>query len=144
MDIIPVLPPVQALLNLTAASLMGVAYYHIRRQDRVAHRTFMLAALAVSGLFLVCYLFYHAQVGNIPFAGEGFIRPIYFTILATHVVLAAVIVPMVVITVTYAVKGKHSQHRRIARWTLPLWLYVSMTGVIIYLMAFHLYPPVQI
>ncbi len=141
MDIIPILPPLQATLNMIAAGLMGVAYYHIRKQNRVAHKAFMIAALAVSGLFLISYLIYHAKVGNIPFAGEGFIRPVYFSILVSHVLLAVVIVPMVVITITYAFKGNFTRHRRIARWTLPLWLYVSMTGVVIYLMAFHFYPP---
>ena len=141
MNIIPILPHVQAVLNLTAVCLMTMAYYYIRQQNRTAHRAFMIAALVVSTLFLVSYLIYHFQVGNIPFAGQGWIRPLYFSILATHILLAALIIPLILVTLTYALKGQFSAHRRIARWTLPVWLYVSVTGVIIYLLAFHIYRP---
>jgi len=102
----------------------------------------MISALAVSTLFFIFYLYYHSVVGNIPFAGQGAIRPIYFTVLITHVVLAAAIVPLVLTTVSFVVRGKFYKHRMVARWTLPIWLYVSVTGVLIYLLAFHIYPPV--
>ena len=94
-----------------------------------------------TAVFLVSYLTYHSQVGNVKFAGEGTIRPIYFTILASHVILAALIVPMVLTTLTFALKGSFSRHRRIARWTFRVWLYVCVSGIVVYLMAFHVYPP---
>jgi len=142
MDLIAILPPVQASLNVTAATLMSVGYYFIRSGNRSAHKACMISALAVSTLFFIFYLYYHSVVGNIPFAGQGAIRPIYFTVLITHVVLAAAIVPLVLTTVSFVVRGKFYKHRRVARWTLPIWLYVSVTGVLIYLLAFHIYPPV--
>jgi len=101
----------------------------------------MVAALVVSGLFMVSYLTYHAAVGYMPFAGQGIIRPFYFTLLASHVILAAVIVPLVLVTVFFAIRGNFIRHPRLARWTLPLWLYVSLSGVVIYLLGFHVYPP---
>lgn len=137
--IVPYLPHFQAILNTLAASLLAAGYYHIKKQNRNTHRNYMISALVVSAVFMVSYLTYHAKVGYLPFAGEGFIRPVYFTILASHVILAAVIVPLVLITVTYAVKGNFEKHPRWARWTLPLWFYVSVSGVVIYLLAFHLY-----
>jgi len=139
MDVLPYLPPTQALLNGLAATLAGSGYYFVRRGRRQAHRACMIAALAVSTLFMISYLYYHARVGNIPFAGQGWIRPVYFSILATHVVLAALMVPLILITVFRALKGHEYAHRRIARWTLPVWLYVSVTGVLIYFLAFHIY-----
>lgn len=139
MDVLPYLPPLQALLNGLAATLAGSGYYFVRRGRRQAHRACMIAALAVSTLFMISYLYYHARVGNIPFAGQGWIRPVYFSILATHVVLAALMVPLILITVFRALKGHEYAHRRIARWTLPVWLYVSVTGVLIYFLAFHIY-----
>ena len=99
----------------------------------------MVSALLVSTVFMVFYLYYHAKIGNIPFAGVGAVRPVYFSILASHVILAAVLFPLVLVTAGLAIKGNTTRHRRLARWTLPIWLYVSITGVIIYLMAFHLY-----
>ncbi|MCB1829399.1 MAG: DUF420 domain-containing protein, partial [Gammaproteobacteria bacterium] len=99
------------------------------------------SALVVSTLFLVSYLYYHSQVGYMPFSGQGFIRPIYFLILFSHIILAVVILPMIVLTVTFALRDRIALHQRITRWTLPLWLYVSVTGVLIYLFGFHLYPP---
>ena len=101
----------------------------------------MIAALVISTIFMVSYLTYHAKVGYMPFAGQGMIRPFYFTMLASHVILAAVIVPMVLITVAYAIKGNFDKHPRIARWTLPLWFYVSVSGVLIYILGFHIYTP---
>lgn len=141
MDVISVLPPVQATLNMTAACLAGAAYYYTRSGNRSAHKALMISALIVSTLFLVFYLYYHYQVGNIPFAGKGLIRPIYFTVLVSHVILAALMVPMILMTVLFAAQGRFDRHRRIARWTLPVWVYVSVTGVLIYLLAFQFYPP---
>ncbi len=135
------LPPVQASLNVTAATLMSVGFYFIRHGNKSAHKLCMISALAISTLFFIFYLYYHSVVGNIPFAGQGMIRPIYFSVLITHVVLAAAIVPLVLITVSFVLRGKFHKHRRVARWTLPIWLYVSVTGVLIYLLAFHFYPP---
>lgn len=142
MDLVEILPPIQASLNVTAATLMSVGFYFIRRGNRSAHKACMISALAVSTLFFIFYLYYHSQVGNIPFAGQGAIRPIYFSVLITHVLLAAAIVPLVITTVSFVLRGKFFQHRKVARWTLPIWLYVSITGVLIYFLAFHIYPPV--
>ncbi len=99
----------------------------------------MISALIVSTVFMVFYLYYHSKVGNIPFAGSGIVRPIYFSILASHVILAAILFPMALATAGFALRGNITRHRRIAWWTLPIWLYVSITGIVIYLMAFHLY-----
>jgi uncharacterized membrane protein YozB (DUF420 family) len=101
----------------------------------------MLSALAVSGLFLVSYVIYHAQHGSVRFQGQGTVRVVYFVILITHVILAAVIVPLVAITLRRALRGDFARHRRIARWTYPIWLYVSVTGVVVYFMLYHLYRP---
>jgi uncharacterized membrane protein YozB (DUF420 family) len=139
MDIIPVIPPFLAILNTTAASLVSLGYFFVRRKNTSAHRVCMVSALLVSTVFMVFYLYYHAKVGNIPFAGVGAIRPVYFSLLASHVVLAAVLFPLVLVTAGLAIKGSFSRHRRLARWALPIWLYVSVTGVIIYLMAFHIF-----
>lgn len=140
-EIIPYLPHFQAALNTSAALLLGVGYYFIRNQNRYAHQNCMIAALAISTVFLVSYLTYHIRVGYMPFAGQGIIRPFYFTMLATHVFLAAVIVPMVLVTVVYAIRGNFNKHPHIARWTLPIWFYVSVTGVLIYILGFHIYTP---
>jgi len=140
-EIIPYLPHFQAILNTSAALFLGAGYYFIRTQNRNAHRNCMITALVISSVFMVSYLTYHAAVGYMPFAGEGTIRPFYFTMLASHVILAAVIVPMVLLTVIYAIKGNFDKHPRIARWTLPLWFYVSVSGVLIYILGFHIYTP---
>lgn len=140
-EIIPYLPHFQAILNTSAALLLGAGYYFIRTRNREAHRNAMIGALAISSVFMVSYLTYHAKVGYMPFAGQGMIRPFYFTMLASHVILAAAIVPMVLLTVVYAVKSNFSKHPRIARWTLPLWFYVSVSGVLIYILGFHIYKP---
>ena len=136
-----VLPHLNAALNATSFLLLVAALYQIRRGNVLAHRRLMLSALAVSGLFLVSYVTYHAQYGSVRFAGQGLVRPIYFVILITHVILAAGIVPLVFVTVRRALRGDFERHRRIARWTYPLWLYVSVTGVVVYLMLYHLYRP---
>ena len=140
-EIIPYLPHFQAMLNTCAALLLGTGYYFIRAQNREAHRACMIAALVVSSVFMISYLTYHAKVGYMPFAGQGLIRPFYFTLLASHVILAALIVPMVLLTVFYALKGNFTRHPRVARWTLPLWAYVSVSGVMIYVLGFHIYTP---
>jgi putative membrane protein len=136
-----VLPHLNAALNATSFVLLVAAFYQIRRGNVQTHRRLMLSALAVSGLFLVSYVIYHAQYGSVRFAGQGLVRPVYFFILVTHVILAAAIVPLVIITLRRALAGDFARHRRIARWTYPLWLYVSVTGVVVYLMLYHLYRP---
>jgi len=120
--------------------LLTSGYFFIRRKRVIAHRNCQIAALTVSVLFLISYLTYHYHHGATRFAGQGIARPIYFTILTTHTILAAVIVPFVIITVRRAKRGDFQRHKRIARVTLPMWLYVSITGVVVYLMLYHLYP----
>ena len=140
MNLVSFLPPLQAGLNLTAAILIIAAFIFVRRQNTRAHKACMTAALVVSSLFLASYLYYHNHVGYVPFKGEGFIRPIYFTILFSHILLAIVVVPMILVTVGAAIMDKTMLHQRLTHWTLPIWLYVSVTGVLIYLFGFHLYP----
>jgi putative membrane protein len=132
------LPALNALLNTTSAVLLAAGYRLIRQGRREAHRKAMTAALAVSALFLASYLVYHAQVGSVKFTKTGWVRPVYFTVLISHTVLAACVAPMALVTVWRAWKGRFERHRRLARITLPLWLYVSVTGVIVYLMLYHL------
>ena len=138
-EVIPYMPHFQAILNTSAAIFLGAGYRFIKNKNRSAHRTCMIVALAISSVFMVSYLTYHSQVGYEPFVGQGFIRPIYFTLLASHVILAAVIVPLVLTTVVFAIQGKFTRHPKIARWTLPLWFYVSVSGVLIYILGFHVY-----
>jgi putative membrane protein len=136
-----VLPHLNAGLNAASFVLLLVGFYFIRRGRVSAHRASMAAALAVSGLFLVSYVIYHYNYGSVRFTGQGLVRPVYFFILITHVILAAAIVPLVVVTVRRALVGDYARHRRVARWTYPLWLYVSITGVVVYLMLYQLYAP---
>lgn len=136
-----ILPHLNAALNATSFLLLVAAFYQIRRGNVQAHRRLMLSALAVSALFLVSYVTYHAQYGSVRFQGQGIVRTIYFVILVTHIILAAAIVPLVLVTVRRALRGDFAPHRRIARWTYPLWLYVSVTGVVVYVMLYHLYKP---
>jgi putative membrane protein len=136
-----VLPHLNAALNATSGALLLLGFYFIRRRNVPAHRACMVAALAVSGLFLVSYVVYHYNYGSVRFGGQGPVRPVYFFILITHIVLAAAIVPLVLLTVLRAWRGDFARHRRVARWTYPLWLYVSVTGVVVYLMLYHLYRP---
>ena len=131
------LPTLNALLNGTSAALLVVGWLLIRAGRRDAHRRAMTAALACSVLFLVSYLAYHAQVGSVRFTGTGTVRTVYFVILLTHTVLAAVVAPLAVITFLLARKGRLVTHRKLARWTLPLWLYVSVTGVAVYVMLYR-------
>ena len=132
------LPAVNASLNGLSALLLAAGYACIRRGRRDAHRNCMIAALVSSTFFLSSYLVYHFHVGSVPFPGRGPIRAVYFTILITHTILAVVIVPLVAVTVTRALRERFDAHRRIARITLPLWAYVSVTGVIIYWMLYRL------
>jgi uncharacterized membrane protein YozB (DUF420 family) len=132
------LPAVNATLNATAAGLLVAGYALIRQKRWQAHKRVMLAAFVVSTLFLVCYLVYHAQVGSVPFQKPGAIRSVYLTILFTHTVLAATVPILAIITLRRAYANKFDRHRRIARWTLPIWLYVSITGVVVYWMLYRL------
>lgn len=133
----PALPTLNAALNATSAVLLATGYAFIRRGRIHVHRACMLAAFAVSTAFLVSYLYYHAQVGTTSFRGQGWIRPVYFGILFTHTALAAAVVPLVLVTLTRALRGRFERHRAIARWTFPVWLYVSVTGVVVYLILYH-------
>ena len=132
------LPSVNAFLNATAAILLVWGYTLIRRKRIETHRKVMQTAFAVSCLFLVCYLVYHAQVGSVRFQKAGVLRGVYLTILGTHTVLAATVPVLAIITLRRARAGRFDKHRQIARWTLPVWLYVSVTGVVVYLMLYHL------
>jgi putative membrane protein len=131
------LPAVNASLNALSGVLLVVAYTLIRNRQIERHRQVMLAAFATSSLFLVCYVVYHAQVGSVRFTRQGFVRPLYFAILITHVTLAAAVLPLAIITLSRGLKGRFVQHRRIARWTLPIWLYVSVTGVLVYVLLYQ-------
>jgi len=133
------LPAVNATLNATSAVLLLLAYRAIRRFEIERHRRLMLAAASTSTVFLVSYIVYHAQVGSVRFTGQGPVRAVYFTILITHTILAIAIVPMVLRTLFLGLRRRDDEHRRVARWTFPLWLYVSVTGVVIYLMLYRLY-----
>jgi uncharacterized membrane protein YozB (DUF420 family) len=133
------LPALNAALNGTAATLLVIGYVLIRRGQVTGHRRVMIAAFAASTLFLVSYLIYHANVGSRPFPGRGVVRLFYFTILVTHIVLATAIVPMALITLTRGLRERFDRHVAIARWTLPIWLYVSVTGVIVYVMLYLVY-----
>jgi putative membrane protein len=132
------LPTLNAFLNATSAVLLVFGWTLIRRGSRDAHRRVMTAAFGCSSLFLVSYLLYHAQVGSVRFPGAGGARTLYFAILLTHTVLAAAVAPMAVTTFVFAWKGRFEKHRRLARWTLPIWLYVSVTGVVVYVMLYRM------
>jgi putative membrane protein len=134
----PLLPAINATLNATAAVLLIWGYTLIRRKRVQTHRKVMTTAFITSCLFLICYLVYHAQVGSVHFTKTGFIRTVYFAILITHTTLAAAVPVLAVVTLRRARAGNFVSHRAIARWTLPIWLYVSVTGVIVYVMLYHL------
>jgi uncharacterized membrane protein YozB (DUF420 family) len=134
---IHVLPSVNATLNATAAVLLVTGYTLIRQRRIQAHKRVMLTAFGVSIAFLICYVVYHAQVGSVPYQKTGFLRTIYFSILITHTSLAATVPVLAIITLRRALRGDFKQHRKIARWTFPIWLYVSVTGVIVYLMLYR-------
>src|SRR5450755_155474 len=131
---------VNALLNGTSGILLACGYVAIRSGKIQIHKRFMISAFAVSTVFLISYLLYHYRVGHVAFQGQGWIRPVYFVLLISHTILAIVIVPMILITLRRALLERFDRHRIIARWTLPLWFYVCVTGVIVYLMVYQIYP----
>jgi putative membrane protein len=135
------LAPLNSVLNAAAAMLLLAGYYCIRRRWIRAHRALMLSAVTVSTVFFISYGVYHYHVGDVRFQGHGWVRPVYFTILASHVMLAAAIVPLVLVTLWRALNANFRRHRRIARWAWPIWIYVSVTGVVVYLMCYQLYTP---
>ncbi|MCH7812910.1 MAG: DUF420 domain-containing protein [Planctomycetes bacterium] len=126
------LPTLNAVLNATSAAFLIAGYAAIRRRRTILHRRLMLSAFGVSTAFLISYVTYHALAGSRPYEGPAWSRPVYYTMLITHVVLAAAVVPLVLVTLVRALRGRFDAHRRLARWTLPIWLYVSVTGVAIY------------
>jgi uncharacterized membrane protein YozB (DUF420 family) len=136
-----VFPALNATLNGSSAVLLLIGRWFIGRGRISIHRAFMMAAIVASSAFLVSYLYYHAHVGSVHFQGQGWSRPVYFSILISHTILAAVVVPMVIITLSRALRERFDRHRAIARWTFPVWMYVSVTGVIIYVMLYHLFAP---
>jgi uncharacterized membrane protein YozB (DUF420 family) len=131
------LPAINATLNGISGVLLIVGYLLMRARRIDLHRRVMLAAFVTSSVFLACYLIYHAQVGSVRFTRQGYVRPLYFTILITHVTLAAVTLPLAIVTLSRGLKARYSRHRAIARWTLPIWLYVSVTGVLVYVLLYQ-------
>jgi len=131
------LPTLNAALNPLSGVFLFTGFLFIRSRKQRAHRACMLAACACSMLFLISYLAYHYQVGSVPFKGQGWIRPVYFAILISHTMLAAAVVPLALVTLFRALRERFDAHRRIARWTFPIWLYVSITGVIVYAMLYR-------
>ena len=135
------LPTLNALLNTTSALLLTVGHHYIKGGNQQAHKRCMISAFMISILFLISYLTYHYHHGTTRFTGEGWIRPVYFIILFSHTLLAAAIVPFSIITLRRGLKNDISKHKKIARWTYPIWLYVSISGVIIYVMLYHIFAP---
>ena len=131
------LPAVNATLNALSGLLLTIGYLLIRNRRIAQHRACMIAAFTTSSLFLVCYIVYHAQVGSVRFMRQGFVRPLYYTILISHVTLAVTVLPLAIVTLTRGLRGRYLQHRRIARWTFPIWLYVSVTGVLVYVLLYQ-------
>ena len=131
------LPAINASLNATSCVFLVTGYVLIRARRIAQHRACMLAALTTSALFLICYIIYHAQVGSVRFPRYGFVRPVYFTILITHVTLAVTVLPLAIITAARGLRGDYVRHKRIARWTFPIWLYVSVTGVLVYVLLYQ-------
>lgn len=131
------LPAVNATLNALSGLLLLAGYLLIRARRIEAHRRCMLAAFATSALFLACYLVYHYEVGSVPFTRQGIVRPLYYSILITHVVLAAAVPPLALVTLSRGLQARYAKHRAIARWTLPIWLYVSVTGVLVYVLLYQ-------
>ena len=131
------LPAVNATLNAISGVLLVAGYFFIRARRVERHRQCMIAAFVSSTLFLITYLTYHAQVGSVRFTREGLVRPLYFSVLITHVALAAVVLPLAVVTLSRGLQARYRHHRAIARWTLPVWLYVSVTGVLVYVLLYQ-------
>lgn len=136
------LPTVNAILNTISLMLLTVGYILIRRGEREAHKKAMLSAVGTSALFLTSYLIYHYHVGSVKFSGEGLVRTLYFAILIPHIILAAAMVPAILVVLKRGLKGEFVEHKRLAKPTLGVWMYVSVTGVVVYLMLYHLYPAV--
>jgi uncharacterized membrane protein YozB (DUF420 family) len=131
------LPAINASLNATSCVLLLIGYALIRARRIAQHRACMLAALTTSALFLICYIVYHAQVGSVRFPRYGLVRPVYYTILITHVTLAVTVLPLAIITAARGLRGDYRRHKKIARWTFPIWLYVSVTGVLVYVLLYQ-------
>jgi putative membrane protein len=131
------LPALNATLNAISGVLLAIGYLLIRARRIEQHRRCMIAAFIASSLFLVSYVVYHAQVGSVRFTRQGFVRPLYFTILITHVTLAAAVLPLAILTLSRGLQARYAKHRAIARWTLPIWLYVSVTGVLVYVLLYQ-------
>jgi uncharacterized membrane protein YozB (DUF420 family) len=131
------LPAVNASLNALSGVLLLCGYFMIRTRRIAQHRACMIAAFAASSVFLICYVVYHAQVGSVRFTRTGFVRPLYYAILLTHVTLAATVPPLAIVTLSRGLKARYPQHRRIARWTFPIWMYVSVTGVLVYVLLYQ-------
>ncbi len=136
------LPLLNACLNATSTIFLLIGYRFIRTGRRSLHKRFMIAALTTSSVFLISYLVYHYNVGSVKFTGEGWVRVVYFSILISHTILAASVPPLAIVTLVRALRERFDRHRVIARWTFPIWLYVSVTGVIIYIMLYQLFPAV--
>lgn len=134
------LPHLIALCNFTTLLFLIIGFIHIRKGEEKKHKQSMMGAVGVAVLFLIFYTTYHSLVGNVAFAGQGSIRGVYFTILIFHVILAVIILPLVPLTLFKALKNQRDQHRKLARMTLPIWIIVSLSGLIVYIMAFHIYP----
>ena len=134
-----IFPRIDATLNGTTGVLLFVGHRFIKRGAVLKHRATMMTAFVVSCVFLGCYLYYHAHVGSVHFRGQGWSRPVYFSILISHTVLAIMVVPLILTTLTLALRERFERHRAWARWTYPIWMYVSVTGVIVYLMLYHLF-----
>jgi putative membrane protein len=131
------LATLNAVLNASASAFLVAGWLFIRRRQRERHRLCMLTAFALSVAFLIGYVVHHIQVGNVPFQGHGWARPVYFAILIPHIVLAATVVPLALVTLVRALRNRFDKHKKIARWTLPVWLYVSASGVVVYFMLYH-------
>jgi putative membrane protein len=134
------LPAVNAGLNSLSALLLSIGFYFIRKKNPKAHRNCMVAAFVTSTIFLTSYVIYHLNAGRTVFTEPPWFRPIYLTLLLTHTVLAVIIVPLILITLGLAIRGRFEAHKRVARWTWPLWMYVSVTGVVIYLLLYQIFP----
>ena len=134
-----IFPVIDATLNGITAALLAVGHHLIKRGAVAKHRAVMITAFVVSSAFLACYLYYHYHVGSVHFRGQGWSRPLYFSILISHTVLAGIVVPMILITFGFALSNQFDRHRRLARWTYPIWMYVSVTGVVVYLMLYKIF-----
>lgn len=138
------LPVVNASLNALSTVFVSLGWFYILRDMKKQHIACMITALVTSTAFLVCYLWYHAHVGSVKFTHPGFVRPLYLTLLATHTILAGFVPVLIILTLIPALRARFDKHRRMGRWTMPVWLYVSVTGVIVYFMLYQWYPPQEV